>query len=174
MFVVAAVLVLGACSPEETPVDPYQAEIKAARSEATSDFEREVLADGEITDAEFAEARELYGECIEGRGYDYLLKDGMVHVGSRVPAPTDPDEAAAFDKAMDDAHLECEQGTTRALEPLYYAMRDNPNNVDLDEAAAECMVREGFRAPGYSGDDIWADNEVITEEEQDKCLLNAP
>lgn len=174
---VGVLLVMSACSGADEASSPYNADISQAREAATSEFERTVLDDGEISDAEFDEARGLLAECIVARGYLFQVEEGGGYsVGSDDPRPTDPDAAAAYDEAIDDAHTECGVGSTDVIEPLYLAMNENPSNVDLNEVWASCLVDQGFRDAGYGVEDLVEemDAEAIAEAEAEACFSNGP
>lgn len=174
---VGVLLVMSACSSTDDASSPYNADISQARDAATSEFERTVLDDGEISDAEFEEARGLLAECIAARGYLFEPEeDGGYSVGSDEPRPADPDAAAAYDEAIDSAHTECGAGSTDVIEPLYLAMNENPSNVDLNDVWASCLVDEGFRDAGYGVEDLVEemDAEAIAEDEAEACFSNGP
>ena len=56
-----------------------------ARQRATSDFERDVLADGKIADQEVQQGRELFKACMEDKGYVVcLIRNQIVPPGYTV------------------------------------------------------------------------------------------
>ncbi|MDO5495336.1 MAG: hypothetical protein Q4G64_06455 [bacterium] len=122
--------------------DPWAAAFEAARAEATSDFERQVLEDNEVTRAEYEEGVALYLECLRDRGfqasatevngsYSYMIEGGGEDV--------------------DTASHECAIGTTWVIAPLYGAISGNPDNTDPNQQSAECFVRNGLAEPGFDG-----------------------
>lgn len=63
-LVLGAVLLSGCSSKPVT--DPYAQDLAAARSLATSTFEKDVLADGKIGPQDYEEAHRLWLQCMEG------------------------------------------------------------------------------------------------------------
>lgn len=118
---------------------PHHDVIVAAAQEATSDFERQVLEDGEITRAEYEEAVHRLVECARDRGTRVtpLEQDGLYTYEVPISETSDRDM------------LECSEGTTQVVEALYGDVLRNPRNVDFEELVAECLVRSGLAPEGY-------------------------
>ncbi len=146
-------LVLGmlvACSSEKPKIEgPWAVEFEQAMDSATSDLEREILADGKITDAEFKEAAQLYLDCLAG--HDVEVK--LTGTGTSVAYETRDGER------YDEFDPECRVGSLQYIEPLYVDSSRNPENVDLMDLLADCLVRKGAAEPGFSGRDL---NEEMT------------
>lgn len=166
------VLVLAGCGTGGPDEHPYAAELESARQAATSDFERDVLADGQVTAAELREAQDLLTACLTDAGYVVeVLPDGGYTQESTDARPADPDAAAAFDEAMQADHDACAEGSTVLVEPLYRAITANPDNEDLNAAIASCLVRHGVREEGYGVEDLRADLDAdrMSGPEVDAC-----
>ncbi len=144
--VVAAVALLSGCSQNAGQEGPYAAEFDAAYEASTSDFERGVLRDGTISDAEMVEARSRLVACLEDRGVPVEALGDRYRLG--------PFEDEAESRGADSILAECETGTTALIEPLYAAVLGNPQDEDVTTAVAECMVRHGARGADYSADDV--------------------
>ncbi len=125
---------LSACAPgPSTSQGPYDAEFDRARTDSVSDFQRDVLEDGVISDEEFREVRQRYVDCLGDAGMKVkALPDGSYEYAT---APT-PEQ--------DDAELQCSSETTKTIEPLYYAMSVNPQKEDFSVLTVECLRREGI------------------------------
>ncbi|PFG41778.1 hypothetical protein ATJ88_0421 [Isoptericola jiangsuensis] len=174
--VILVVSLMSACQSADGDA-PYSDEFEQARLAATTDFERDVLADDVITEAEFREAQELLATCVREQGYEFEIEPaGGYRQVNPEPRPTDPEAAAAYDQAAHDAYDTCDAGTTVVVEPLYLAVRDNPENVDLNEVWAECLVREGYRDPGYDVHGLLEEFEAdaFTAQESAACFTSTP
>ncbi|QAY58637.1 hypothetical protein ET475_00535 [Microbacterium protaetiae] len=107
-----------------------------------TDLQRGVLSDGKITDAEFREVRQRYIDC---------LTDAGIHATAR------PDGGYDFDTqlvgAQADAERQCAEETTYVIEPLYYAIRTNPQKEDFSALVAECLRTEEVVDSTFTKDD---------------------
>lgn len=114
----------------------WAAEFELARAAATSDFERQVLADDEITRAEYEEAVQLYVECAHDAGVDIS------------PVEQDGAYIYAVDGLIDDATDlvldDCAVGTTMQIEGLYSSIATNPDNEDWWGLFLRCMKDSGL------------------------------
>lgn len=145
--VAVCVVVLAGCSggsADEVGGDPR---VVAIRDQATSDFEREVFADGVITDQEYQEARVLQKDCMEPLGYKVTLNDG--------PGAMDVDSLTPeANQALDSTMMACGEGTTALIEGTYVDVLENPGNDDIFQLKVDCLVRNGVFPEGYSRDDF--------------------
>lgn len=161
LMVTAATLI--ACSPsapppsvssdaaldptEKTPAftGPYAAEFAEAWRETDLDFVRDVIRDERITDQEWVEMSTRRESCFARYGMTFL---GFEPEGGYAvnPGPVDGDRAQ-------DLLAECEEESgERWLNYLQNSARINPDNVDLSELIAACLVRAGAVPPGYTAD----------------------
>ncbi|MFF2620488.1 hypothetical protein [Oerskovia jenensis] len=149
--VVAALVALGGCStaPSESE-GPFAAEFAQARNQATTDFEREVLEDDEIAEAELDEARQRFERCVEDLGY--LVTFG--EHGMRIEYPGVDASNAAETEAASEKAFECEVGSTSVIEPLYAAVRSNPEGGDYRQNAVECLIRHGVAPESARAEDL--------------------
>lgn len=131
-------------SGESVDGDPR---VIALRDSATSDFEREVFADGVITDQEYQASRVLLAECMEELGYNVTLKDGP---GAMDVESLTAEAAATVDGSM----ITCGEGATALIEETYVDILGNPDNEDLLQLKADCLVRNEIFPAGYSRDDF--------------------
>ena len=120
---------------------PYAAEFEEYYRSTESDFARRVLADGQITDAEYAEMEERFRSC--------LAEDGITFGGFRPDggyttslAPNGGDTYAMIQVCSKSSG----EDTVGAL---YSIMRTNPENLDGATIMAECLVKKGVVPPGY-------------------------
>lgn len=146
-----AMTLLGACASEENsgavPDGPYKAQIFQARQQATSDFQREVLADGIITKAEFDEAVQRYVTCMADKGVEVKPYDmGGGYYGYAVGSDSN-DQFQRFSDA-------CHEGATALIEDLYIQMLTNPSGGNIEDAVAECLVRKGLVDATFTGAEL--------------------
>lgn len=134
---------LGACSAAETPSDsPYASQFEQARSQSTTDFQREVLDDDVITDEEFREVRQHYIDCLADAGIRAeALADGSYNM---------PDGITGSNA---DADMACARKTVIPVEALYYAIRTNPGNEDFSALIVECLQKQGIVDDAFTKDD---------------------
>ena len=134
---------LGACSAAESSSDsPYAAQFEQARSQSTTDFQREVLSDEVITDEEFREVRQRYVDCLADAGIRAeALDDGSYNM---------PDGITGKNA---DADMACARETVIPMESLYYAIRTNPDNEDISALIVECLKKQGVVDDAFTKDD---------------------
>lgn len=180
-------LMLAGCAgePEAVPevAEIHRLEIEAILAEDPSDFERRVLEDFRITDAEMREAQELFRECFEAQGFVVEFPD--LGIGGMTTSPASKDFWAQFDSseqalaAQDRAIDQCESGTTRRIEPAYLGIRENPEGWTYVEAARACMEMRGIAgSEGLSDDELLErlhyDNEFLLETPDGQACLIEP
>ena len=163
-----ALLVAGCAEDAGTETGLYASEFKEAREAVATDFERDILADEQITDAEYQEARQRYKSCVAERGFELeLLPDGGTST------PYSPGEEAAMTAAVD----ECGAVTVGNIEGLYWAIRKNPERLDLDEASAECLRKAGLVGPDFDGkefDETFSNPQYDTDDSRVDDCINDP
>jgi hypothetical protein len=137
----------------------WNAEIAAARQEATTDFERQALADGKISAAEYAEAHERWLSCmreIYPAETSYVKvsldrrADGLI--GFKVDSG-DKDLPQEYDAANE----RCQVGTIVVLAPLYQSMKQNPDNRPIRQVLVDCFKRHGLVDESYTVENFIAD-----------------
>lgn len=129
---------------------PYANEYRQAWIDSEDEFVHQVLADEEITDQEWAEIGTRLGECLDGQGISFLgfEPDGAYSID---PGQTEGDRA---NEVMGDCEQESGEAWVNALRSMPLI---NPENRDMNEIMAECLVRVGAVAPGYAADDYTRD-----------------
>lgn len=150
-------IALTSCASESVERGPYYAEFEQALREATTDFQRQILADHVVTDAELNEARQRRADCLEGWGFYTVDDTNMAFSSNTYVAPGD--EQIERDR-FDEAYGECEKGTTFWVSQLYYQVRDNPEKRDYQEWIAECFVNNGVRSNSYNKAELLAEQEA--------------
>ncbi|GAA2447617.1 hypothetical protein [Agromyces soli] len=129
---------------------PWAGEFADAFRQSGSDFEREALRDGSISESEVAEAENLFGNCMKDRGLDFngFKPGGGFDFGL---GGADPDQANAI---ADECSVSSGVNTVVSL---YFAMQRNPQNQDEAEIIAACLVEERAVPAGYTASDYTRD-----------------
>lgn len=150
--VVVVHVVSGCAVAQPDSADPWAAEFAEAREFATSELQREVLEDGQITDAEFHEVEQDVVRCVADQGYELTVIGGGNGYELTMPGGMGfVDEVAGGQGTA--ARDECFRDRFGAVESLYWTIRINPENVDLNTLVAECLVRAAVVDPPFSGQD---------------------
>lgn len=147
---------------------PYAAEFADFYSRATSDFVREVLWDGQITDAEFAEMTDRFSSCLADQGITFLgfNPDG----GLRTSVAQNGGDTHAI---VSDCSRSSGEDFIGALHSMLVT---NPDDRDWSTIVAECLVKKGVVPSDYSAADFaqdeakFADFESVTPELRDALL----
>lgn len=172
---------IGCTSIGDEPVSgPWAADWEEARENASSEFEKAVLADGEITQDEYVEALDLYVDCIHEKGAEVALEEVagvfQYHIGKNV---------SLYDSVAD----ECSKGTTWFIEPLHLHMQSNPDKLPWNTVIANCLVERGVADEGFTGNDfeeLWKNsvanddgsysdpiaNQILGSTEYEECMVN--
>lgn len=139
---VLSVTVLTGCSnTTRLEPSPYASWFEDAQRQATSQFEKDALADGEISRAEYEEAMQRYVACIADNGSNVELEDQTGYYIYVISGDTD-----LYDRVADG----CREGTIRFIETLFVETFTNPQNMDFDELTAQCMVALGVVNPPFT------------------------
>lgn len=154
--VTTLVIVLTGCAAsEDTPRSPFQADFDQAMT-TTTEFQRSVLEDYEITDAEYSEARNRFKTCVENEGYTLLLEAE----GTRMEGIQDGQEAAA-----DAVFTRCQDENLGYVEPFYYELRENPQNEDRMTLLVDCLKRADVLDESVGRDAFLADPGLVPVED---------
>lgn len=139
----------------------WAAEIATAKAKATSDFEREVFADNEITQAEYDEAVTRYVECMsrtlpsEFTPFTATKNQFGMHSFGSPRVPNDRDQAWTTAYGLADGT--CAVGTTTLVGPIFVSQVMNPRRQTPDEQFVDCLKRHGFVPDAYTEDNLLAD-----------------
>ncbi|MEV0565898.1 hypothetical protein [Dactylosporangium sp. NPDC050588] len=138
------VLALTACSPTPEAKGPYAPELKQARDAASSDFERQVFKDLDISRAEYEEAVKRFVDCVKGKGVTI----------SAVPTDGYYQYDVINNPAVDQDAIQesCGKGTRNLIEPIFVDRLRNPNKEDENELFAKCLIRNGVAPADYNAE----------------------
>lgn len=161
-ILIASALVLAGCSgPGETagerpdrPVSGgagWESEIADAVRHATTDFERNALADGRISDAEFAEMENGFVACLRDRNVTF---SGFGPAGGYGFTPGPGTTTAEANGIADECSASSGLDTVGSL---YFAMQRNPENLDEASITAACLVKKKVVPQTYSASDFARD-----------------
>lgn len=149
MLAIVVGLAVGGCANRETDqADPFAADVAQARSRASSDLQRAILEDGQVSRAEYEEAVDAYVDCLNSRG---------------VPAAKTLNSGGYYDYAtqgqgdISSTMFSCATGTVADIDYLYTERLRNPQHLPEAVIMAACLVRKGEAPTGYSADDYSAD-----------------
>lgn len=131
---------------------PWASDFRTAYQDASSEFERKALADGKISDGEFAEMENGFKTCLEGHqitfsgfkrggGYDFHYGEGMNADGANAAA-----DACSASSGLD------------TVGSLYFGMQRNPQKLNESTIVASCLVKKGAVPAGYSASDYTRDS----------------
>lgn len=146
---ILASLLVCSCGKTDAPAqDPFAGDVARAQSRVTSDFQRSVLADGQVSRAEYEQAVDLYISCLNSNG---------------VPAAKNLNAGGYYDYAVpgqsdvSSQMMKCAQGTVAEIDYLYTERLRNPQHQPENVIMASCLVRKGAAPKGYSGDQYASD-----------------
>ena len=131
---------------------PYASDFTQAWDESDSDFVREVLRDERISDQEWAEVGTRITDCFSRNGVTFL---GFEDDGSYSIDPGSVDASRA-----NELLAECEGDSGEDwIGYLRNQSLRNPENLDLDQLTADCLVDRRAVAPDYTVEDYRRDVE---------------
>lgn len=111
----------------------------------TSDFARQVLADGKITEAERAAVIERFSDCLTQNGLtlkEYRV-DGSFQIDINDRAEEDDPSKAKMPGCRDTSGI-------NTIDLLYQDMRKNPENRNKSEIMVECLLKAEAVSEGYT------------------------
>ncbi|MBE7701849.1 hypothetical protein H9623_16270 [Oerskovia sp. Sa1BUA8] len=152
-LVIALVAVgVAGCSREAEVRSPYAAEFANARNEATTETGLKILEDDVITPAEYQQVEDASVQCMRDQGLVVKVEDegGLTTELVGLTEDSPQEEIDAMNAEIDAVQKECRAKFDMGpISLLYWEVRRNPENVDFNQAIADCMVRGGHRDEGY-------------------------
>lgn len=125
-----------ACSNEPVvPEGPWADAIRDAQSWVASDFQKEVLSDGVISQEEYTEALDRWVTCMEDVG----LTAGLLPEGDG----TFSYSIASADGNIDRQNDTCRERTVDGIDSIYTGMLQDPANRTGPELLRDCLVAAG-------------------------------
>jgi len=126
--------------------NPYSAQIKAAAGTTSSEYVRQILADGEISRGELSDAEARVVACLGALGIEasYVTNDWGIDNLTVV---------GGLSTAVSDEVTECQTQWMGPIDQLFWDQYVNPMNQDMNGLIAACLVRKGLAPAGFSGSD---------------------
>lgn len=158
MVVASVVVLLSGCSgthaTEAPSIAPMWADAiqRALDDPGLSDFERQVLSDDDVTDAEFREAQDRFTQCMADLGWVVAFNVGQGGY-SVSPDAGNPDTKMT---GVQPDNMQCQKGTLSYIEPIYLGLRDNPRGLDFAGQIQACYARRGVHDGADLGHDQFA------------------
>jgi hypothetical protein len=139
-------LAASACSTagddDQGATSPYAVEIRQAANDARSDYERQVMADGDITRREYDETVQRAVDCASKQGVDVTVTSSYGLNTYAVPH----DGSGAWDQ--------CSETYLGVIESLYTSTVVNPRKVDIYDLTAECYRKSGLADSSFTGEKL--------------------
>lgn len=130
---------------------PWAKEFATAYENAGSDFARQILSDGQITDHEVVEMRNKFTQCLSGHGFTEIEFE---EDGAFTLKPPEKGERRTHEKQVEGCSIAAGEDVVGALAS---GVRRNPENLDENTIIAACLVRKGVVAKDYSAEDYARD-----------------
>jgi len=138
---------MAACTAAPTPapsVNPaYESQLQEALDSTQSDFTRKILADLDISNAEYEEATDKYVLCMNDRGVDAAKSREGNFYGFSVP----------MGAGSEDIEAECYSTYMDPVAVLYISMATNPDDEDWFALMAACLVNKGVVDSTFTKED---------------------
>jgi hypothetical protein len=129
----------------------WESEFEQASRHATTEFEREALADGRISDAEFAEMENSFVDCLRERNVSF---GGFGPAGGYGFTPGTGTTTGEANSIADECSASSGLNTVGYL---YFAMKRNPQNLDEATITAACLVEKKVVPQTYTASDYARD-----------------
>ena len=145
----ATAFLLAACSSQPSGTvtsEAWAVDLQAAQRQSTSDFERDVLADGAITREEYVESVHRYIDCMRQNGYSTQAVDDLQSGVFQYRTSQEIGSTDIDDQVSD----QCRSGSVEIVEPLYVGMLTNPMREDFNLLVLSCLRRKGLAPDGLS------------------------
>lgn len=138
-----------------------------------SEFETGVFADGQVSQAEYDEAYNLWKSCVEGRGVTVSVERDKW--GLYREATTLPKELATEERMHQDSIIsqECERGTYLLVEAVYRDQVLNPESRDWNDGIVSCLIDRGIVGADFTRDDLLSGQSTLPRtDDVTECQLN--
>jgi hypothetical protein len=125
---------------------PWAQEFADQIASSDSAYEKEILGDGIVTDAEFADAHHRVEQCLGDSGYtiNYFAGGGF-EVG-RLDGTFPDGEFPKSNKALE----ACEAKFDQSITYLYQNVRRNPDKLDDAAITVPCLRKAGLVGKDYT------------------------
>lgn len=125
---------------------PWADLLTRAYSQSTADLQRDILADGEISAAEYARLRDDFVECVGRHGATVTL----LPLGEFTVVAGDVGD----DELQNQVIPNCEAETVGYVGFVYEQISRNPERLDERDIVVECLVTKDVLEPSFSPTDL--------------------
>lgn len=122
---------------------PWADALTEAYLTSQTDGQRSMLADGVVTDAEYAEVRSQFAACMADIGIVFTF-------GPYGTMSSESSDGAPEGRAFEEAYVDCSSRTMSGIDWIYEIMQRNPENLDEPTILAACLVRVGLVPASYT------------------------
>lgn len=134
---------------------PWSAAFAEAWSNSNNQLQRTILSDEKISERENQEMQDRFVSCMARLGAAVTWDNaGGFHIASKDDADRDEETTESVTR--------CESETTGPISQLFYQVRSNPDNRDIYELIASCLVSKRLVEASYSARDYQSDFESDT------------
>jgi hypothetical protein len=125
--------------------------VNTALAGPLSDFQRQALSDYQITDDEYAQAQELFGQCMAGFGWKVDWTDqNDNYQSSSLPGTT---RNVAYQDTDD---RQCSSTSLATVRELFWGMKSNPRGLTSEQQIRACFDRHDVPYDHTMTDDEFA------------------
>lgn len=135
---------------------PWADELSSVYSRAATEFERDALRDGVVSDSEFSEMETRFSRCLASRSVAF---NGFQRGGGYEFRPTGTTTTEEANKQADACSAESGLDTVGYI---YFAMQRNPDHLDDAEIMAQCLINRKVVPRDYSARDYTRDSPGMT------------
>lgn len=136
--------------PEGAPVPafegPFAGMFTAAYRQSTSDLQRSVLDDGQITELEMSALRDEVVSCLADGGVAEAGYQSDGTLAARTPGGWD-------DQALHDLTSSCQESGLGQVDLIFNAMRRDPDNLGESARMVPCLQEAGLVDSSFTAED---------------------
>lgn len=129
------------------PDGPYKALILQAKDRVTTEFQKEVLSDGEITRAEYDEAVHRYVKCYADQD---IVVQAHINSGGYYQYGVSSPKSVQFQADTN----QCWAKNLDGVEDIYIQMLTNPAGIDIVDAEVACLRKGGLVDESFTGEQL--------------------
>lgn len=130
---------------------PWKASFEQAYKETTSDAQRKILEDEEITEEEISSLFESLRSCLYMHGYSDFSYESDTTYSVRMPEGMSREDTERID-------VECNNSTVGTVDIVYNNLRKNPEAENHGDLMASCLARLELAPEGYTGAQYYRDS----------------
>lgn len=150
---------------------PWASDLTSVYRSTNSELVHEILADGVISDQEYAEIANQFVKCMSGKGFTVVLST------TELTAYTVTNGQGHTHSEIDDADRACGLDFER-VGGLLAEMKRNPEHLDENTMIAACLVKAKVVPTTYTANDYAAELQTqkfpfdVTDSKVTECIAN--